>query len=291
MRAPIRNGPGFTLIELLVVIAIIAILAAVLFPVFAQAREAARRSACMSNLSQLNKALKLYSQDYNNRFPYGYCKYDEIEHPWTDQRSGNYTYEFKQHFLRMVNAGLQIHPDPASAPAPQKEGLLAPYVKDRKIWRCPSDKGALGAGAEGSCDPMVDPSFFDKYGSSYYYNLWFDVGLYNEAQHAAWSGDSPMTFHDGGRGPNVFSEIYSGDGDTMTLNNFATIPHHPESWHQKYRPSKDEMGQICVVFSDNHVEALHCARGVGRDTFEVRSQPVESWIQAWAKSRWRTNGG
>ncbi|NDK17082.1 MAG: prepilin-type N-terminal cleavage/methylation domain-containing protein, partial [Armatimonadetes bacterium] len=56
--------PGFTLIELLIVIAIIAILAAMLFPVFARARETARKATCASNLRQIGMALELYVQDY-----------------------------------------------------------------------------------------------------------------------------------------------------------------------------------------------------------------------------------
>lgn len=60
---------GFTLIELLVVIAIIAILAAMLFPVFARAREAARKSACLSNLKQIGLASMMYMQDYDGYFP------------------------------------------------------------------------------------------------------------------------------------------------------------------------------------------------------------------------------
>lgn len=64
-----RNG--FTLIELLIVIAIIAILASILFPVFARAREAARRSACASNLKNLTMALRMYSSDYDERLPQG----------------------------------------------------------------------------------------------------------------------------------------------------------------------------------------------------------------------------
>ena len=64
-----RGSGGFTLIELLVVIAIIAILAAILFPVFAQAREKARATACTSNLKQLDLALMMYGQDYDENMP------------------------------------------------------------------------------------------------------------------------------------------------------------------------------------------------------------------------------
>src|SRR5260221_14333659 len=66
-----KQQRGFTLIELLVVIAIIAILAAILFPVFAQAREKARQASCQSNLKQIGIALKMYVQDYDERWPTG----------------------------------------------------------------------------------------------------------------------------------------------------------------------------------------------------------------------------
>lgn len=69
---------GFTLIELLVVIAIIAILAAILFPVFARAREKARQTQCLSNTKQLNLAFQQYIQDYDEKLP----QYEFNSHSW-----------------------------------------------------------------------------------------------------------------------------------------------------------------------------------------------------------------
>jgi len=78
---PVRRG--FTLIELLVVIAIIAILAAILFPVFARAREQARRAACSSNLRQLGLAARMYSQDHDELLP---CDYHACNSSTTHRR-------------------------------------------------------------------------------------------------------------------------------------------------------------------------------------------------------------
>jgi len=69
MRRVRRESKGFTLIELLVVIAIIAILAAILFPVFAKARDAAKASHCVSNMQQIGRAFRMYASDYEDTFP------------------------------------------------------------------------------------------------------------------------------------------------------------------------------------------------------------------------------
>lgn len=80
------NRSGFTLIELLVVIAIISILAAILFPVFAKAREKARTASCQSNLKQLSTAMLMYVQDYDEVHPYasaGNNTWPRLIHPYT----------------------------------------------------------------------------------------------------------------------------------------------------------------------------------------------------------------
>jgi prepilin-type N-terminal cleavage/methylation domain-containing protein/prepilin-type processing-associated H-X9-DG protein len=100
-----QRNRGFTLIELLVVIAIIAILAAILFPVFAQAREKARAITCISNEKQLGTALMMYLQDYDETFPMMQYQEDFNDpntlHVWNDMvwpyikngdRSGNFTW-------------------------------------------------------------------------------------------------------------------------------------------------------------------------------------------------------
>jgi len=101
-----RNA--FTLIELLVVIAIIAILAAILFPVFAQAREKARSISCLSNCRQLGMAISMYSQDHDEAYPFGH-----------------------------------IGDSDAMGDAKSWVDTIQPYSKSLLIHRCPSDSSSL----------------------------------------------------------------------------------------------------------------------------------------------------
>lgn len=131
---------GFTLIELLVVIAIIAILAAILFPVFARARENARRASCQSNLKQIALSFHQYSQDYDERLPLV---------AWAVAATGDYP----------SGTGGTSYSPTAGGP---KGGWLGPwntevtcwideimpYLKSTQILNCPSDPlPQLGAGA------------------------------------------------------------------------------------------------------------------------------------------------
>jgi prepilin-type N-terminal cleavage/methylation domain-containing protein/prepilin-type processing-associated H-X9-DG protein len=106
-----HNSSGFTLIELLVVIAIISILAAVLFPVFATARDKARQSSCASNMKQIAIAALAYSQDYDEQFPQAYGAQPAW---WTGGSPANATWEV----------------------------AITPYVKDLMAMCCPNDAKA-----------------------------------------------------------------------------------------------------------------------------------------------------
>ena len=98
-----RRRNGFTLIELLVVIAIIAILAAILFPVFSQAREAARKASCQSNLKQIGTAMQMYTQDADETLPNsgssGSGDVVRLLEPYTKQAFGQGIWRCSSHSL------------------------------------------------------------------------------------------------------------------------------------------------------------------------------------------------
>jgi prepilin-type N-terminal cleavage/methylation domain-containing protein/prepilin-type processing-associated H-X9-DG protein len=120
MQSFFKRGRGFTLIELLVVIAIIAILAAILFPVFAQARESARTSSCLSNIKQISLAVLQYIQDYDEAYPTPlYCRLGtsdacpgtgQPDRPWGPWQARRWGWNH----------------------------LVQPYVKNVQVFRCPS---------------------------------------------------------------------------------------------------------------------------------------------------------
>ncbi len=121
------RGRGFTLIELLVVIAIIAILAAMLFPVFARARESARKIQCLSNIKNLAMAVQMYLTDYDRLWP-------------------------KEHRPEVIAGSHPDNPDSTNGcamsagtrmnPYLQPPVILDEYIKNRDVWSCPSARAS-----------------------------------------------------------------------------------------------------------------------------------------------------
>jgi prepilin-type N-terminal cleavage/methylation domain-containing protein/prepilin-type processing-associated H-X9-DG protein len=128
-----RNG--FTLIELLVVIAIIAILAAILFPVFAQAREKARQTSCLSNMKQIMTGAKMYDQDYDEQSFWG----------WYNSAGNGTNLSFPE--------------------------LVLPYTKNQDIFLCPSapKTAATYSTACGTQSKLVSTYIYPSW---LYYNYW-----------------------------------------------------------------------------------------------------------------------
>jgi prepilin-type N-terminal cleavage/methylation domain-containing protein len=136
-----RRKSAFTLIELLVVIAIIAILAAILFPVFAKAREKARMTSCLSNMRQLGTAQQQYCQDYDEKY------------------APNRT--------RNADTGDQLG---------TWRTCIYPYTKNWQIWFCPSNACAGGNAEEGR---LAGPSPYDSHLNFHYFyqgNVFTDAG-------------------------------------------------------------------------------------------------------------------
>jgi len=110
------RSAGFTLVELLVVIAIIAILASILFPVFARARENARRTSCLSNLKQIGLGIMMYVQDYDETYP----RYEQLKDGSTTDK-----WLWRE--------------------------TVQPYVKsDKQLFTCPSSPGGANEGGYGA---------------------------------------------------------------------------------------------------------------------------------------------
>ncbi len=139
----VHQRKGFTLIELLVVIAIIAILAAILFPVFAQAREKARQTQCLSNLRNSATAALMYVQDYDEKFP----------------------------------MSLYYAIGPNNLPCAMTTfTVVAPYLKNRDVLRCPSEPDAFDLEASFlALVPGGECGDFSKMSYSYNYSVFRTV--------------------------------------------------------------------------------------------------------------------
>ena len=216
-----RENQAFTLIELLVVIAIIAILAAILFPVFASAREKARQAVCSSNVRQIGLAVSMYTQDYDETMPIFYAYNTQTP---TGQRAW---------------AGDAGHKG--------VEVLLIPYSKNKDLFKCSDDLG----GPSGVLDdptygcPGRSSTYQGCYGSSYRFTKGnFSIVANESSQNNSLYNTSKVVtlaqFAAPAETRLIRDEMFPWFG---TNDKYGYIPGYFKSWHS---------GGGGVVFADGH---------------------------------------
>ena len=160
-RTPIGADSGFTMVELLVVIAIIAMLAAILFPVFARAKAAARNTQCISNLKQIGAAITLYMADYDSLFPSAVDPSDKFD--------PNIWAGFPAFAARIPSM-------------PEMHEALQPYVKSHEVFHCPSDTGSEVLDLHFPDKFLSSPSMFGTFGTSYLFRTEIAFRYFSDSQ-------------------------------------------------------------------------------------------------------------
>ena len=177
-----RKISAFTLIELLVVIAIIAILAAILFPVFARARENARRSSCQSNMKQLALGIIQYTQDYDEMYPLA-----------TTGRTGS----------AGASPGFPVGWADASFP----------YIKSYQIFQCPSEVSPPSTTVD---DPTLGGYTDYWYNPALSWNRSLSAPAYNTGRNMASLAQVSLTVMLGGGGSTAGNATYRANGCTLS---------------------------------------------------------------------------
>jgi prepilin-type N-terminal cleavage/methylation domain-containing protein/prepilin-type processing-associated H-X9-DG protein len=190
-----RRQKGFTLIELLVVIAIIGILAAMVFPVFARARESARKAVCLSNVKNLALAVQMYLADNNDTLPPPEHRAEVLEYfdtiPASSRRTDTWNGTINGHCAIAVKAN----------PYLKWPIIFDEYIKNRDVWSCPSAKIYGGASF------IVGPTD------------WFTHLLANEG---GWGDESPLGYF--GPCDRSFPNGWGGTvTDSLTQGQYAVL--------------------------------------------------------------------
>lgn len=225
-----RKSNGFTLIELLVVIAIIAILASILFPVFARARENARRSSCLSNIKQLGLAMMQYTQDH-----------DEKLAPLLIDHGA---------------AGAYILPNgqPSPRSAMMWYHMLYPYMKNIQIMNCPSESRVkwtdgtytggvpygYNRGAGGYCTSNCGVQLAVSLASGP------SLSAIEDSSGTIMITDS-VWYYVGFSGPMTEAEVKS---DNCDINNNGSPPNNSLCVRERH------LGTVNSVFVDGHAKAM-----------------------------------
>ena len=254
---PCRNSAAFTLIELLVVISIISLLAAILFPVFARARENARRASCMSNVKQMALAFMQYTQDYDERLPlYQRCS--------AQQPVGG---------LR----GWNTSSCPGQAAQPWNN-QIQPYVKSTQIFNCPSAKYGEGEEAVEYKGAATNPPNW-SYGYNRYVAFGFLVSSGNPPVDIDKPGLSLAAIPQPTVTPLVMdSTYYLTDPNhqcvNKTMNPWCTDPNNDSS----DPPNPRHLDTFNIAFADGHVKSAKINDWVSDNRGTVCSDPA---YQKW----------
>ena len=210
------NVKGFTLIELLVVIAIIAILAAILFPVFARARENARKASCISNLKQIGLGIMQYTQDYDERFP-------ASRTPTTIGKNTNSPYPWQM--------------------------VIQPYVKSYQVFRCPS---AVSSNKVYYSNPTGDDGD-DRIFVSYVCN---GTGDANNRNFWGGETPMNTTGIGGGASVGGASIARIKSAAQVILVGEVTTRQDPEYWGESDLSFLNHLGMTNFLFADGHVKSM-----------------------------------
>jgi prepilin-type N-terminal cleavage/methylation domain-containing protein len=192
---------GFTLVELLTVIAIISVLAALLFPVFATARGKAREISCISNLRQIGLAIKMYTQDYDELFPWAVDPTDKFT---PEIWNGYPEFQAEIPFMPFMHEALQ------------------PYIKSQDLFRCPAD---TGYDVEDFTGVPLDarPTSYKRFGTSYNYRTEISFRHAGEASFRNPTElnvlmDAAGRWHGGTLFDKLRYNVWHADGHTKNLN-------------------------------------------------------------------------
>jgi len=263
---------GFTLIELLVVIAIIAILAAILFPVFAKARESARAASCKSNLKQIANGWMMYVQDYDERTPLSW---------WSDAPCSGAPLDTAN--FPGGNRGRQ----------PIMFWRIQPYVKNAQVLICPSDGAPMRGQLDGvnqspinQCNEVIGSySSSDEAGGIGQVNAGLGLGMAMAAMEAP--ANMYLAFD---------SQRYYGTPEN-NMDSFGWVPQN-NGINADFVARHN--GMLNCAFADGHVKALRCSdmfpcqRGewVGRTPGTTKAQAGmgSCWNSGWTPTYTTENG-
>lgn len=250
MKQRLGFTPAFTLIELLVVIAIISVLAAILLPVFFSVRGRARQTVCLSNMRQIGLAIDLYSQDYDNQFPWANDPSDvKTSNPnlWdpNPKRLDPIT-------LQPIPLQTQaMHQTEVFSMQPLYETLY-PYIKANSVWHCPSDSGYTELDISTYMNPnntiplLALPTAYEAFQTSYLYRT--EIALYHIPYGSLVAYDASKNPHENAEinvlmdgngswhgGRDVSQKRYNelmGDGHVINQD----IAHFGATWDLQFRP-------------------------------------------------------